>query len=181
MPGWNRSAALVFLLAAGPLLGLAACSSRRAEEAFHEAVALEEKASLEAARVKLREVVRRWPDTPAAADARREIEWIDAVLEAAARGPSLEAWDAVRKVSRAAEEFRLAQGRYPRSLDEMIPRWLEGPVRDPWGHRVRYAPAPDGYRVVCYGSDGLPGGQGDATDLVVENGNEVHRGGHPAP
>jgi len=181
MPGWDRFAASGFLVAAALVLGLPGCSSRQAEEAFHEAVALEETASLEAARVKLEEVVRRWPDTPAAEDARREIEWIDAVLEAAAHGPSLEAWDAVRKVSRAAEEFRLAEGRYPRSLEEMIPRWLEGPVRDPWGNPVRYAPAPDGYRVVCYGSDGLPGGQGDATDLVVENGNEVHRGGHASP
>ena len=178
MPRWSRTWPAVILLVVllGP--GLTGCAGRRAEAAFREAVALEEKASLEAARVKLEEVVRRWPDTPAADDARREIEWIDAVLDAAAHGPSLAAWDAVRKVSRAAEEFRLAEGRYPRSLDEMVPRWLEGPVRDPWGHEVRYAPAPDGYRVICYGSDGLPGGQGDATDLVVENGNEVHRGGH---
>ncbi|RMG47284.1 MAG: hypothetical protein D6718_03980 [Acidobacteria bacterium] len=171
-----RSAAL-----AGVLLAVCAgCAEERARRALEEALA-ESAAAKQAEdaelRARLQAIVRRWPGTRAASRARRELEWLDDLANASARGPELRAWDAVRRVARAAERFREDHGRYPRRFEELVPRYLHGPVVDPWGHRIRYERHGGGYRVVCYGADGLPGGVGVSSDLVAANGESVAVGG----
>ncbi len=56
-----------------------------------------------------------------------------------------------------------------------IPRLWTGPYvdrpigDDPWGWPFDYrVPGPDGlpYEILCYGSDGLPGGDGNASDIT---------------
>ncbi len=43
-------------------------------------------------------------------------------------------------------------------------------AQDPWGHAFRYEPATEGSpaRLISYGMDGAPGGEGYAADLVIE-------------
>ena len=177
------SRALAGLVLVGLLsLGLAAgCAESRAEKAFQQAVAKEKEGSLEPVRDDLREITEQWPKTDAARKARRELQWIETLLTAEARGPSLLAWDAVREVSNAAERFRMVKGRYPRTLDEMVPRYLDGPVRDPWGSEIVYRRTKKGYQVVCYGEDGIPGGSDLGTDLLIDTGDviEGRAGGEP--
>lgn len=158
------------LVACAALFG---CSEQRAERAFRRAAEREQTAPLAEVRDELAGVRARWPRTRAAARAEREIEWIDAILSASARGPHLLAWDAVRKVGGAAERFRAAHRRFPDSLDEMVPRYLAGPVLDPWNEPVRYRRTPRGYQVASYGADRVPGGSGADSDLLVENGRRV--------
>jgi hypothetical protein len=152
------------VLAASP-----GCSGRQAEKAFRRAVAEEGRRSPSYTRDALRQIIQRWPQSPAAARARLEIEWLDDLELGSKKGQALRVWDAVRRVGRAVEQFRLAHRRFPARFEEMVPEFLPGPVLDPWGHPVDYRPTPGGYQAICYGADGIPGGTGDAVDILVEN------------
>ena len=67
-------------------------------------------------------------------------------------------------------------GKYPDSLDALIQPdanghaylELESVPLDPWKNPYIYEPAPQGtskYRVISYGKDGTPGGEGDDADI----------------
>ncbi len=174
---WRRVVALVVM--AGALVVMTGCGDHEADEAFERATkGIEEGGELGEARKELQEIVDRWPKSRAAERARHEIEWIDEQLQVDVRGPSLLAWDAVREVAAAAEKFKLAHGRFPRRFGELVPRFVDGPVLDPWGHEIAYEQTESGYHVICYGEDGLPGGTGLGKDLLIDTGR-VH-GGAPA-
>ncbi|WKZ32079.1 MAG: type II secretion system major pseudopilin GspG [Thermodesulfobacteriota bacterium] len=82
----------------------------------------------------------------------------------------------------ALDQFRLDAGRYPTTVEGLaalrenpmnIERW-RGPYlrkeipKDPWGREFMYrSPGErEEYEIVSFGSDGAPGGEGDATDIV---------------
>jgi len=48
--------------------------------------------------------------------------------------------------------------------------YVDRPIRtDPWGWQFDYrVPGPGGlpFEIICYGSDGLPGGDGNAIDIT---------------
>lgn len=152
------------------------CAERRAERAFRAAIIMEESHPLPDVRDALQEIIKHYPKTKAAGRAQQELEWIDDVLSASARGPLLRAWDGIRQVSLAVERFRAREKRLPESLDELVPRDLANPVHDPWGVPIRFSKRGSGYVVVSYGADGLPGGAGSNTDFVIENGKFVYGG-----
>ncbi|MDQ7088919.1 MAG: type II secretion system protein GspG [Acidobacteriota bacterium] len=160
------------LIVASAMLG--GCSEEQAaRKSFDEVVAAEEEQSLEEIARRLEAIISRWPETAAADKARKELEWVRSLRSAEVRGPALLAWDAVRKVGFAAESFRLERGRYPERLEELFGQYLEGPVIDPWRFEVAYRRTEKGYQVFCYGEDGLPGGRGLGTDLVIDTGQVV--------
>jgi hypothetical protein len=161
--------ALIGLL---PLFG--GCAESRAERTFRRVVAAQETVPLPEVRDELQALIKRWPQTKAAVKAQQEIQWIDDLLGAASRGPLLRAFDAIRTVSRATEKYKAREGRLPETIDDLIPRDLPVPIVDPWGVPVRYARNAGGFTVVSYGADGIPGGSGDATDFVIENGKFVY-------
>ena len=75
--------------------------------------------------------------------------------------------------------FQMDTGKLPKSLDELIhnngdKKWA-GPYiskkeipQDPWGNDYVYELSSDGtgYTITSYGSDGSPGGSGDAADIT---------------
>lgn len=79
-----------------------------------------------------------------AADARR-----DAATLSAAR------------LGERAEVFRLQNGRYPASLDE-----VGGASPDPWGHPFAYRTTAEGFEIRSLGADGADGGAGADEDIV---------------
>lgn len=174
MTGLRPAGRLVVVL--GLLALFCGCGEWRAERALREAVSTERKRPPARVREDLARIAERWPETRAAARAREEIEWLDDLEQSAQRGQGLLAWDAVRRVGRAVEQFRVARGRYPEAYEQLVPRFLPGTVRDPWGQAVGYLRTSAGYQVICYGADGIPGGIGDGSDLLVENGREIKVG-----
>jgi general secretion pathway protein G len=85
----------------------------------------------------------------------------------------------LEKVANAVELYRLETGRYPEELTDLVkkPQGVErwsGPyirklsqLKDPWGYElVLQRPGENGeFDIVSYGSDGQPGGEGDAADI----------------
>jgi general secretion pathway protein G len=67
-------------------------------------------------------------------------------------------------------------GRFPDSLEVLVQPDSSGHTmlemdtvpKDPWGNEYIYEPAPSGsqrFRVISYGKDGTPGGEGDDADI----------------
>jgi general secretion pathway protein G len=67
-------------------------------------------------------------------------------------------------------------GRYPESLEALVTPDPNGHSfldtetvpKDPWGNEYFFEPAPSGstkFRVISYGKDGIPGGEGDDADI----------------
>ncbi len=154
----------------------AGCSEWRAERAFRRVVAQEKSKDGAVVVRDLQQLVARWPATKAAEKARHEIEWLHDLEQSSTRGLGLLAWDAVRRVSMAAERYRVARGRYPERYADLVPRFLPGPILDPWGHEVGYLHTLSGYQAICYGADGIPGGSGEASDILVDTGREIRVG-----
>jgi general secretion pathway protein G len=91
----------------------------------------------------------------------------------------------IKSLSSALQLFRADVGRYPTTEEGLealrrnpgdAPGWrepyLERPVpQDPWGNPYIYeGPEMTGtgsFVIVSYGSDGQPGGEGDAEDIIV--------------
>ena len=87
----------------------------------------------------------------------------------------------IQNFATAIASFQLDMGRLPNSLDELVTnpgegkKW-NGPYmkrktipKDPWQHEYVYqVPGQrgnDSYDIICYGSDGVPGGTGSAADI----------------
>jgi general secretion pathway protein G len=75
----------------------------------------------------------------------------------------------LNRVIQAAEYYWLAFGRFPQSLDEMIPSRgvchpIEPPV-DPWGQPYVYRLENGKPVATCLGRDGEEGGEGEDADI----------------
>lgn len=90
----------------------------------------------------------------------------------------------LRKVGAAVDQFRADQGRLPTTLAELFrkpsgaTRWpasgylpeFTSDLKDPFGHGLHYAAAPDGanpYTLKSYGLDREPGGEGIHADISI--------------
>lgn len=89
------------------------------------------------------------------------------------------------QLEQAVNEYAIENaGRFPDSLEVLVTEDANGmkilerdtvPV-DPWGNPYVYEPAPSGsqkFRVISYGKDGVPGGEGDDGDIdnvMIKNG-----------
>lgn len=67
-------------------------------------------------------------------------------------------------------QFKGREGRWPESLEELVPGWEDwpgdgAPGLDPWGRPYLFRATEQGPEVSTLGSDGLPGGHDDAADL----------------
>jgi type II secretion system (T2SS) protein G len=89
----------------------------------------------------------------------------------------------LRSILTVAEAIYTDTGRYPESIDMMVGyknedgtagiASLEKYPKDPWGHEYLYKITSDGSpRVRCLGSDGQPGGDGEAMDTTLPNEEE---------
>ena len=71
------------------------------------------------------------------------------------------------ELAREVGEFRSLTGELPSSL-EGIEGIASEPqlLQDPWGFPVFYLRVAGGFWLMSWGADGVPGGEGDAADVV---------------
>ncbi len=156
------------------LVGVACASDEeRAERLSQKAIAAVEAEQLDEAIALYREVADRYPQTTAAREAEKRITFLSGLSNSVDRYPSRTARQLMVTAARAVQSYRYRKGRYPDSLDDLMPKMLDETPIDPWGRPLQYERLKRGYRLSCLGADGRRGGDGDATDFVVVNGNFV--------
>jgi len=157
------------------IASLTSCDGRerRAERLWRQAQERVAKGETQDAVDLLQELINKYPDAEIASKARDQIVVYRGLAHAVQSYPLRRARDMMVQVARSIERYRARSGRAPNSLDELIPSGLAAVPSDPWGHPFTYVPSGRGYRLSCLGSDGSPGGTGDAADIVVVNGDFV--------
>ena len=162
------------LLAAGVYFLPSMMREARARRALDAAVAgsrgIEKDEAPEAVAGLLRAVERDYPGTDAARRAASMRPVYEGVAMARAMYPVRAALDILRQTARAVEQRRERGGELPASLDQLVPSDMEKLPQDPWGRPLRYRASASQYEVSSLGSDGAPGGSGDAADLFVADG-----------
>jgi len=159
-------------LGCGLLLLLVACSADDggAQELFDRGSAQIEEGDYSGGVALMQRILREYPESGFAASVRRDWDYYaDLVIIEAERLPVLAA-DDLRRVGTAVERYRDRRGRYPRSLDALVPRAFERIPMDPWGRPYVYRRQGSGYVLETLGRDGAPGGAGEDRDIRVAHG-----------
>lgn len=153
--------------------GACASDETKAQRMTKKAVAAVEAQQLDEAIALYREAIARYPGTTAAMQAQERITFLSGLAHSVSSFPSRTARELMVETARAVQRYLHRKGRYPDSLDDLMPRMLSEAPIDPWGTPLNYERLKNGYRLSCLGGDGRRGGEGVATDFVVVNGNFV--------
>jgi hypothetical protein len=154
------------------IASLTSCGGRerRAERLWRQALERVEHGDTQQAVDLLQKIIDEYPDAAIAAKAREQIVVYRGLAHAVQSYPTRRAREMMVQIARAIEASRSEKGRAPATLDELVPAKLDVLPRDPWGRSFVYDASGRGYRLVCLGADGAPGGTGDAGDLLVVDG-----------
>jgi len=171
-----RRAALVvaFVAIAAALPG---CGGResKAEALYDRAMTHVDASDLPAAVELFERIERDYGETATARRAHAAVLLYGGLEHAVTAYPARRARDLMVLTARAIQRGRSGRRGWPTSLDRLMPHLLAEPPIDPWGRPLIYEPKASGrgYLLQCLGSDGRPGGAGEAADLVVEDGDFV--------
>jgi general secretion pathway protein G len=104
------------------------------------------------------------------------------VLKSLGKGQKAAVKMQIQAFESGVTNFQIDTGKLPKSLDNLMcddgyKNW-DGPYlgkkeipKDPWGNDYVYeldSDSPVGYKITSYGSDGVPGGEGQAADITNE-------------
>jgi hypothetical protein len=141
-----------------------------ATRAYERAQAHVEKDEIDEAVRELETIVERYPETEVAGRAREDLTLYRGLTEAVESYPERRVRDSMIRAARAVYTYKGRRGSWPQTLDA-----VRAP-QDPWGRPLLYKVKPGGgYVLGCLGSDGQPGGEGEARDLFIEDRSFVHR------
>ena len=153
------------------LLVVSGCSKEsKAARAYERVQRHIEKDEIDAAVRELETIVETWPDTEIAKTAREDLTLYQGLSDAVDAYPERRVRDVMIRTARSVYNFRSRRGAWPQSLDA-----VNAPA-DPWGRPLLYRVKPrGGYVLGCLGSDGVPGGEGEAQDWFIEDRGFVTR------
>ena len=186
------------------ILLLAGCSSedpRLPGNLYEEARKLNlEGRSLEA-RAMMKQLTERYPDTEAAQQAKRDLYLIEAFVNRDIADRQKQVRVAMKRISDALIRYKAKKGEYPLAMDHLVPEYLDQVPETPWGHpffyrayvalpienlrntrgptRQRFNTKFDGYYLACLGTDLKPGGDGLATDILIQDGAALGEAAFP--
>jgi general secretion pathway protein G len=76
----------------------------------------------------------------------------------------------IRRLEGFFQAFHRATGRFPTEAEGFTPllqaKVMDEPPTDPWGNPYVYRMNAQRAGIISYGSDGVPGGEGDAADVT---------------
>lgn len=174
------------LIASVALVGVllsVACGGheRKAERLYRKASEAVKEQRLEEAVALFDEILLKYPETEAASHAAEDIEVYRGIAGAVEKFPTRLARDRMILTARALDRYRRRHRSYPDRLSRLVPDYLRAEPTDSWGRPFIYETKRGGrgYRLACRGSDSEPGGTGQASDIVIENGAFVRHGDAP--
>ena len=180
------------LLALFLLVGCSAEDPRLPGNLYEEARKMNlEGRSLEA-RAMMKQLAEQYPDSDAAQQAKRDLFLIEAFANRDIADRHKQVRVALKRVSDALIRYRAKRGEYPGTLSDLVPEYLDQIPEAPWGHpflyrafvtkpiedlpskrgptRQRFNTRFDGYYLACLGTDLQPGGEGQAADTLIVDG-----------
>ena len=159
------------------LIAVAGCGAdeRRAERLRRDAMEAVDAGQLEAAIELLQTVVDDYANTDTAQQATEDLKTYRNLLGAQRNFPVRQARDTMVALGKTLERYRRQHRRYPATLQQLEPQFLERPAVDPWGRPFVYEPLRNakGYLLACLGEDGGSGGVGADADLHVRDGRFI--------
>ncbi|WP_257303947.1 type II secretion system protein GspG [Geothrix campi] len=193
-----------FVPALALLALLAGCSSedpRLPTRLYEDALKLNQEGRSLEAQAMMKQLVARYPDSEAAHQATRDLFLIEAFVNRDLEDRRKQVRAALKRLTDALIRYKAKTGEYPETLQGLVPEYLEQVPEAPWGHPFLYRPyvarpvedvqvkrGPvrqkfntklDGYYLACLGTDGLPGGEGLAGDILIKDGAPWTDGPYP--
>ena len=167
-----RPLRMIALVCLCVVLGAVACADdeTKAQRLEKKAVVAVEEERFDDAIALYREVTDLFPATETARNASDRITFLSGLSNSVDSFAARTARDLMVKTARAVQRYRWTVGRWPDKLDDLMPKLISESPIDPWGRPFEYERRRNGYRLSCLGADGLRGGQGEARDFVVING-----------
>ncbi|UCF81497.1 MAG: type II secretion system protein GspG [Acidobacteriota bacterium] len=153
---------------------------KEAREMYKRALDLQAEQQNAAALAVFRELLEKYPGASFRSDVESNISFIENLFEMERRGRSRIVVDHLKALARACERYKRRRGAYPAELGALVPEYIEKIPSCPWGHVYNYRTEPNRrgkprqkYFLACFGSDGIPGGEEDAFDCIVKEGEFI--------
>lgn len=163
------------LLVLGALVIAAACASKpedKAKEMYFKGVDLVKEKKIAEAIVVYKQVRDRYPATEWGQKAKKELVFYEDVVQIDQYSEQRTIKTDFREISRACELYRVRANTYPDTISALMPEYLKKVMKDPWGRSYYYTVENRGGRstivLACFGEDEIPGGEGDAMDVILE-------------
>lgn len=177
------------------LLALLACGSddpRLPQQLYDDAVKMNQSGRGPEAKAMMDAIIRRFPDSPAAQQAKKDLYLIEAFLKQENTERQKQVHASMKRIMDALTRYKGKHGEYPDELRGLVPEYLDQVPETPWNHPFFYrpfVPMPiedykdrkgnvaqrfntklESYYLVCMGTDLQPGGGAMAADVVAVNG-----------
>lgn len=147
------------------------------------------------AKVMMKQLIERFPDSPSAQQAKGDLIIIETLLKREQDQQLQRVRGDLRHLNDALSKFRAKKGEYPGALADLVPEFVDKVPETPWGHPYLYRPfvskpiqdvqvkrGPvrqvfntkfDAYYLASLGKDALPGGEGMSQDLLIHTGDTI--------
>ena len=159
------------------------CGSRerQAERLHRKASRAVEDGNLQEAVDLFSKILEEYSETKAADRAEEDIKIYRGLVGASRNYPTWQARDEMIITARAIERYRYRNRKPPDGLAALVPKYIKAEPIDPWGRPFIYYVKSGGrkYILASLGADGNEGGEGEASDIVIENGRFIKRGDAP--
>lgn len=189
-------------LALALLLGCASEDPRLPKQLHEEAFRLNQQGRMLEAKSLMEQLIQRFPDSPAALQARKDLVSIETMIARDIGERQREVRGVLKRTTDALSRYRTRKGEYPASLSDLVPDYLEKVPETPWGHPFlyrafvsqpiedvkdrrgtltqRFNTKLDRYHLACLGTDLVPGGKGMAADILIVDGEPLDDRSFPA-
>ena len=153
---------------------------KEAREMYNLALDLQAEQQNGAALAAFKEILKKYPEVSFRGDVEENISFIENLSEMERRGRARIVVDDLKALARACERYNLKHDAYPAELEALVPEYLQKIPACPWGTGYNYRTEPDRkggphryYFLACFGSDGIPGGEEEAFDCIVKEGEFI--------
>jgi len=176
-------------------LALLSCQSedpRLPQQLYDEAILINQQGKQLEAKTLMEQVAAKYPETPTGQQASKDLYLMDLLLRQAVQERQRHLRSIMKRVADALTRYKDKRGEYPRLLSSLVPEYLDQEPETPWQHPFFYRPfvgTPildikdrkgravqvlssklDSYYLACLGVDLQPGGEDEAADTFIVNG-----------
>ncbi len=142
----------------------------RARERYYQAVDLANQNRIGEAIEVFKEVRDRYGSTEWGAKAAKQLPFYEAANQMSQFSKALLVKEDFRAIGRACEMYKARRDKYPDTIQQLLPEYVKKVMKDPWGRPYLYVADSRHYTLACFGEDQIPGGDGDAKDVILESG-----------